>query len=128
MTDRDETNVEGVEATSEASTPFRLVGIEDFAPDYANFVHLSHDFYSFHVAFSRVVSPIIVTDEDRDRFVQEGWKAQVVSRLVVPAPAFAEMVRIMQQSLETYQQQFGGEEGSESQDNEEPEAEHDGEN
>lgn len=86
--------------------PFRLVGLDDFTPEYVNLVNMNNDRYTFHLAFSRVVSPIIVNNEDRERFEREGWNAQVVSRLVIPVDAFRDMVEFMQDQLDAYNRQF----------------------
>jgi hypothetical protein len=107
MDERDEAAEVETDGETDGGPPFRLSGLDEFTPEYANFVHLNHDFYSFHLVFSRVVSPILVNDEDRARFAVEGWVADTVSRLVIPAPAFREMVQYMQQQVNAYDRQFG---------------------
>jgi hypothetical protein len=113
MIDNDEpsqmgTTEDAEEESEEGEYPFRIVGIDSIQPEYANLVHVNHDFYSFHVVFSRVVSPIFANNEDRERFAVDGWNADAVARLIIPAPAFREMVRFMQQHVDAYDRQYGG--------------------
>lgn len=85
----------------------RLRGLATLEPKYSNFINVNYDYYSFHIAFARLIAPVFEDDEERATFEREGWTADVTARLIVPPEALQHMIGFLQAQLDNYVAQFG---------------------
>ena len=83
--------------------PPRFVNLDDIQPTYANFIHVLQDQYAFHLIFGQINPPIIRTDDDRQKLLQEGLAAKVVSRLVVTPNSLRDFIDYMSVQLERFE-------------------------
>jgi hypothetical protein len=105
--DDQELGDEGQEEQPATFPGIRVNGIEDTMPDFVNFISVNFDVYTFHLVFSLFTAPIFQNDEDRTRFQQDGWSADVMARLLVPPAALRDMVRYIYHEMKGYDAQFG---------------------
>jgi hypothetical protein len=93
-------------AEAEPVRGIRLRGLATFEPKYSNYISVNYDYYSFHIAFARLIAPVFEDDEERARFEREGWTADVTARLIVPPEALEHMIGFLQAQLDNYVAQF----------------------
>lgn len=101
--------MEHTEATHEIQNdensvpPPRFINLDDIQPSYANFIHILQDQYAFHLVFGQIIPPIIRTDEDREKLLEEGLAANVVGRLIVTPNTLRDFINYMTHQLNQFE-------------------------
>ena len=86
----------------------RLANLDEVKPDYVNLVHVTIEPISFQLVFSRVMQPVVTTQEDRDRWQSaKTVDATVVARLIMDPVVAEQTIGVLRLQLEAFQRQFG---------------------
>ena len=97
--------------TSEPSLLPKLLGIDDLPVEYVNVIQANHDPYQFQVAFGQFVPPMAMNLEDQrafaDQIRREGLPVRAVCRLIIAPAHLRDMVKILEEQIETYEKRFG---------------------